>query len=422
MVSIVMPCYNKGLYIGEMLESIINQDWDDIELILVNDGSTDNTSEVIESYIPRIKARGYKLRITDQANAGCRAAVKTGLAQVTGDYLCIIDPDDVLSPQYVSAMAGWLSRRPEYDFVSCDSATIENLDGIDVIRPFYSHGLDGAGTLTPEYYLTHLYFKATWNYMIRKLYFDRCRILDMFETSGRGSYEPPVMIPLSVNKGRMKHFSAPLYFYRINDGGLSQTRNLAQADAYWTDYHQTIEAALSRIDTISEAERSRLSDISAFYRLKILIQLSIYYNEPQNTARFIEELSALTKNQIPKPNKGMEIVFGYAAELFLLRREPEYETPEGRVIGCGSKGKAASKLLPLLKGTAFEPDMLWDAQSGFQDFQHLTPTDTILILPTKQQAVDEIKTALKGARVQQVLGNEDIYKILAREYLAAGVV
>ena len=58
-VSMVMPCYNKVDYIAEMFDSIISQEWDNIELILVNDGSTDGTREVIAEYEQRFSARGF---------------------------------------------------------------------------------------------------------------------------------------------------------------------------------------------------------------------------------------------------------------------------------------------------------------------------------------------------------------------------
>ena len=67
----VVPCYNKVEYIGEMLDSVIAQKWDNIEVILVNDGSTDGTREAIAEYEPKLKTRGYETVIIDQENAGC---------------------------------------------------------------------------------------------------------------------------------------------------------------------------------------------------------------------------------------------------------------------------------------------------------------------------------------------------------------
>ena len=107
-VSMVMPCYNKVDYIGEMFQSIVDQVWNNIELILVNDGSTDGTREVIAKWEPKFKERGYEVVIVDQENAGVCAAPKAGLERISGGYVSVVDADDMLAREYVSVMAGWL--------------------------------------------------------------------------------------------------------------------------------------------------------------------------------------------------------------------------------------------------------------------------------------------------------------------------
>lgn len=79
MVSMVVPCYNKVNYIGEFFQSVYDQVWDNIELILVNDGSTDGTREIIRQWEPRFVRRGYSVQIIDQENRGVFGAIKAGL-------------------------------------------------------------------------------------------------------------------------------------------------------------------------------------------------------------------------------------------------------------------------------------------------------------------------------------------------------
>lgn len=94
LVSIITPCYNSASYIYRLLDSIMMQDYPCIEVYAVDDGSTDNTREVIESYIEKYAEKGYILNYIYQENAGQAAAVNRGLKYVKGEYLAWPDSDD----------------------------------------------------------------------------------------------------------------------------------------------------------------------------------------------------------------------------------------------------------------------------------------------------------------------------------------
>lgn len=89
-LSIIIPFFNDGKYIGECLNSVLTQNYSNFEIILVNDGSTDNSIEIVNSYIdPRVK-------VIEQKNCGQSIARNTGLEYATGDYIWFIDADDVI--------------------------------------------------------------------------------------------------------------------------------------------------------------------------------------------------------------------------------------------------------------------------------------------------------------------------------------
>ena len=94
LVSIITPCYNCEKYIHRLMDSILLQDYPHIEMFAVDDGSTDNTKEVIESYIPKFQEKGYELTYIFQENAGQAAALNRGLKRVTGEFLTWPDSDD----------------------------------------------------------------------------------------------------------------------------------------------------------------------------------------------------------------------------------------------------------------------------------------------------------------------------------------
>ena len=91
-ISVIIPAYNAGKHIKRALDSILGQSLSDIEVVVVNDGSTDDTAEIVAGYPdPRIK-------MVSQANGGTMAARKTGIGVFSGDYALFCDADDMLRP------------------------------------------------------------------------------------------------------------------------------------------------------------------------------------------------------------------------------------------------------------------------------------------------------------------------------------
>lgn len=97
LVSVIMPCHNAAKYLGEALESVLNQSYTNLQIILIDDGSTDETAEIIRTYHdPRIE---YYL----QENRGQCAASNTGIAKAKGEYIKFFDADDVMNPEHIEA-------------------------------------------------------------------------------------------------------------------------------------------------------------------------------------------------------------------------------------------------------------------------------------------------------------------------------
>lgn len=114
LVSILTPCYNTGCYIHRLLESILGQTYSNIEMFVIDDGSTDNSKEVIEKYIPKFNSRGYSLTYFFQENQGQSVAIRNGLKMVTGKYLVWPDSDDYYSsPLAIEKMVSAFQRATE---------------------------------------------------------------------------------------------------------------------------------------------------------------------------------------------------------------------------------------------------------------------------------------------------------------------
>lgn len=112
-VSIIIPCYNGASVIDRSIESVYVQDYQHIELIVVDDGSTDNSKRKIREWESRFAKKGSELKYVYQRNRGLGGAVDTGLKYVTGKYVTLLDADDYYLPGSISKKVRFLGEHPE---------------------------------------------------------------------------------------------------------------------------------------------------------------------------------------------------------------------------------------------------------------------------------------------------------------------
>lgn len=98
LISIIMPAYNVENYIGKSIESIIDQEYSNWELIVVNDGSTDNTCEVVTAFT----LRDSRIKLLNQENRGVSSARNRGINAATGEYLAFLDGDDLWDSRFLA--------------------------------------------------------------------------------------------------------------------------------------------------------------------------------------------------------------------------------------------------------------------------------------------------------------------------------
>jgi glycosyltransferase involved in cell wall biosynthesis len=114
-VTVLMPAYNAGPFIGDAIRSVLAQTFPDFELLIINDGSTDHTESVIRSFTdPRI-------RLITQTNRGISAALNRGLAESRTPFIARFDADDGCYPDRLEMQYQFLSANPTYSIVGCDA-------------------------------------------------------------------------------------------------------------------------------------------------------------------------------------------------------------------------------------------------------------------------------------------------------------
>ena len=117
-VTVLMPAYNAGKYIEAAVESVLDQTFADFELLIVDDGSSDDTVPVIQGFADD------RIRLIRQEQGGVSAALNTGLQHARGEYICRFDADDICFPHRVARQVEFLDANPDYLLVGSDAEYI----------------------------------------------------------------------------------------------------------------------------------------------------------------------------------------------------------------------------------------------------------------------------------------------------------
>jgi len=210
-VSIIVPAYNSERFINACVDSLLAQTCSNIEIIVIDDGSTDSTPEKLKKYID-----DGRVRIVTQKNRGVSAARNAGLALAHGEFVSFVDSDDVMHPAYIEKCL-CLARSDDCEFVLIDVAEFDD-DGKLTFDSL--NGNDFDEVLSPlEYYLDNGFKGGMSSMFVR-----RRLIQDLKFPEGVSKGEDlcfSYSLLARLKNGRRLHGSA--YFYRRTEGSLDRT-------------------------------------------------------------------------------------------------------------------------------------------------------------------------------------------------------
>jgi glycosyltransferase involved in cell wall biosynthesis len=116
LVSVIVPAYNAEPFLADAVASVLRQTWKKVEVIVVNDGSSDGTSALAD----RLALADPRVRVVHRENGGLSSARNAGIAAAQGEFLCFLDADDALLPDKVERQLAFLSQFPSCDLVYSD--------------------------------------------------------------------------------------------------------------------------------------------------------------------------------------------------------------------------------------------------------------------------------------------------------------
>lgn len=235
LVSIIVPVYNVEKYLERCIESLLNQTYKNIEILLIDDGSTDCSGAICDKYSKQV-------RVFHQANRGVSAARNIGLKYMQGDFVCFVDPDDYISP-YLIEKAMDSAIKHNADIVIFDYSCIK--DG-KVIK---EHNIQAIlGRFTEEEYLEGikhmLLFNEFPNYVWNKMY--KADIWKEISFPEGYTYEDVFMSYSIIEKANILSFIPdPLYFYN-QDNPLSITGKIQSLNSL--NRYCAVKALQKKID------------------------------------------------------------------------------------------------------------------------------------------------------------------------------
>ena len=227
MISVVIPVYNIEKYIGKCLESIVNQDYRDFEIILVNDGSKDNSKDVVLEYL---KDKDVRYVLVEKENGGLSSARNAGLKKAEGEYVVFIDGDDYISSDFLSVLHRMIEDY-DTDFSFCNFSFIRKQDVFEVS--------DGREVVYTKDELLKIFLKRTIGFVVPSMMFTREFLLVnnlFFNENTRFSEDQMFIWNVILASDRSIYSFRKMYGYYVRDNSIMTSSSYDKVENSLNDY------------------------------------------------------------------------------------------------------------------------------------------------------------------------------------------
>jgi glycosyltransferase involved in cell wall biosynthesis/ADP-heptose:LPS heptosyltransferase/predicted SAM-dependent methyltransferase/predicted O-methyltransferase YrrM len=222
LVSVIMPVYNGADYIGQAIESVLTQDYSSFEIIVIDDGSTDNTREIVQGY------HDGRVRCLHQQNKGVSHARNFGIRNAKGQFIMPLDADDMMAPAFISKHLAEFEKHPEADLVYSDVLLIDEA------------GHPITAMKMPEYqdrrHMIRDLFRAghpvvPFRLGIRRSVFDKIGFYDETLLVGEDYDMIRRFVKAALNA---HHLGEPLHLRRMQPSSLTRTHSAPKAQSHFS--------------------------------------------------------------------------------------------------------------------------------------------------------------------------------------------
>lgn len=246
-ISVIVPIYNTDEYLGECLDSIVNQSYSHLEILLIDDGSTDNSGKTADAYA----SRDSRIKVFHKPNGGVSSARNLGIDHATGDYIAFVDSDDAICENYFESL---ISNAEKYNADIC--FCISQIMG----HPAEAHKQVDDYLFSGDEGVSHL---------LRADLFG-CALNKMYRTHLLANYRAPESIAINEDllmnyflfsrADRILFFNDTLYLYRHREGSASRS-------GFSKKQLDTIKVNQMIVQDITDSELKKLAQSRYFHVL-----------------------------------------------------------------------------------------------------------------------------------------------------------
>ena len=220
LVSIATPVFNAMPYLGSYLDSLIAQSWDNIQLILVDDDSSDNSAACIQSYMDRLQKRFKSVSFIRIPHAGQAAAMNRALGLVEGEFFTWCDADDLLAPKSIEAKVKYLIGNADVDMVRSNGMRVD-AKSLSEIGEYATEDDKVEKNIFDDLLLDKTYCFAGC-YMVRTKMLFSCYPDHQIPVSEEGQ-NLQLLLPVA-SRTKCGYVNGILHFYRIHSDSHSQKK------------------------------------------------------------------------------------------------------------------------------------------------------------------------------------------------------
>lgn len=209
-ISILVPIYNVEKYLKECLDSIINQTFDDIEIICINDGSKDNCPQIINEYVKK----DDRIVAIHKGNCGYGSAMNVGLAHATGEYVAIVEPDDYIESTMYEDLYK-IAKAYDSDIVkSCFYDNLQCKQESKIKKVHWKDFIPEDRSFTIKEYPYFLYYHPSiWSCIYKREFLIK-HSLKFVEAPGAGWTDNPFQVQTMCLAERINYTSKAYYYWR----------------------------------------------------------------------------------------------------------------------------------------------------------------------------------------------------------------
>lgn len=296
LVNILVPCYNGEQYINRFMQSLSEQSYKDIELIIVNDGSTDNSEKLILEWQDKLSLSTIRVKYVFQSNTGIGGAINNALKHITGEFFVWFNIDDILTKDCIRLMVEFLEMHNEYALVRPNVFIVDEFDVNKVLYLINDYNSDAS----KEYLFKNAINEKNFTFgcsMLRTEIFDEVNPRrEIYESRQGQNWQ--LLLPI-LYEHKSGYIDIPLYSVVEQQESTSRVKTYEKRIKQLIEYENILVNTINRMNLPDIEKKDYINGIRNRYA-HWLFRVAIFNDDFSRATKyynFLKKEKLLTKNE-----------------------------------------------------------------------------------------------------------------------------